>query len=563
MFIIAATIKQGKFMIQQKPSVIIIGGGISGLSTAIYAQMQGFDSTIIEMYQQPGGCCTAWQRRDYTFDWCISWLNGSGKGTEMSEIWQELGVLKNQHIQHFDVFNTVISPEGKKVKFYSDPNKLEHELLTIAPEDKLLIKTFCQYIRQFQKSTKYYPFLKAPGLMTLWDKSKMMLQLLPYMRLFMKTLSVTTEQFANKFKNPFLREAFNWIFYDRHDHFALLAYCFNLADAANKNAGVPHGGSLTLAKNLEKQLLSLGGKIHYNTKVEEIQVHNDIAKGVILDNNQEIAADYIVSACDGYSVLYKMLKGKYIPPVMEDLYHKMATATDDVVFPGCVAIFIGVNKDYSDKPAFASYLLTKKQSEHLTGNYHQGISVQVRNKLYPDCAPKGKSVLYIAYLSRESDWLTLDHQNTPDLDTSTSNNKVKRRRTVAYRLAKKQVGQYITNYLEQHYPDLSNHIEYIDIATPLTSRRYTGNQKGSIFAWNPFCDEIEALEKYNSRHGPTLPKLKNFYMAGQWSVTGGVTRAAATGRHAVQYICKDAKQPFKTKPLSAVQTADLISDEVA
>ncbi len=99
----------------------------------------------------------------------------------MSEIWEELGVLKNLNIQHFDVFNTVISPEGKKVNFYSDPNKLEHELLTIAPEDKLLIKTFCQYIRQFQKSTKYYPFLKAPGLMTVWDKSKMILQLLPYL----------------------------------------------------------------------------------------------------------------------------------------------------------------------------------------------------------------------------------------------------------------------------------------------------------------------------------------------------------------------------------------------
>ncbi len=550
-------------MIKKNPSVIIIGGGISGLSTAIYAQMQGFDSTIIEMYQQPGGCCTSWQRRDYTFDWCISWLNGSGKGTEMSEIWEELGVLKNQNIQHFDVFNTVISPEGKKVNFYSDPNKLEHELLTIAPEDKLLIKTFCQYIRQFQKSTKYYPFLKAPGLMTVWDKSKMILQLLPYMRLFMKTLSVTTDQFANKFKNPFLREAFNWIFYDRHDHFALLAYCFNLADAANKNAGVPHGGSLTLAKNLEKQLLSLGGKIRYNTKVEEIQVINDIAKGVKLDNNQEIAADYIVSACDGYSVLYKMLKGKYIPPVMADLYHKMATATDDVVFPGCVAIFIGVNKDYSDKPTFASYLLTKKQSEHLTGNYHQGISVQVRNQLYPDCAPKGKSVLYIAYLSNENDWLTLDHQNTPDLDTSNSKNKAKRRRTVAYRLAKKKIGQYITNYLEQHYPDLTNNIEYIDIATPLTNRRYTGNQKGSIFAWNPFCDEIESLEKFQKQHGPTLPNLKNFYMAGQWSVTGGVTRAAATGRHAVQYICKETKQTFKTKSLTAVQTTEPISKDVA
>jgi hypothetical protein len=42
-----------------------------------------------------------------------------------------------------------------------------------------------------------------------------------------------------------------------------------------------------------------------------------------------------------------------------------------------------------------------------------------------------------------------------------------------------------------------------------------------------------------------LPKLQNFYMAGQWLVPGGgLPPSAQTGKWAVQLICKKRKQQF-------------------
>ena len=43
-------------------SVIVIGGGISGLCTGVYAAANGYDTTVLEANSEPGGLCTSWTR---------------------------------------------------------------------------------------------------------------------------------------------------------------------------------------------------------------------------------------------------------------------------------------------------------------------------------------------------------------------------------------------------------------------------------------------------------------------------------------------------------------------
>ena len=85
-----------------RESMIIIGAGLGGLSTGCYAQMNGYKTQIFEMHEIPGGCCTAWDRGDFTFDCCISWLLGNGPGNEMHQIWLELGALQGKQMRHFE-----------------------------------------------------------------------------------------------------------------------------------------------------------------------------------------------------------------------------------------------------------------------------------------------------------------------------------------------------------------------------------------------------------------------------------------------------------------------------
>ena len=59
--------------------IIIIGGGVAGLSCGCYLQMNGFPTEIIEAGTNVGGLCAAWDRGPYIFDGCLRWLVGRNR----------------------------------------------------------------------------------------------------------------------------------------------------------------------------------------------------------------------------------------------------------------------------------------------------------------------------------------------------------------------------------------------------------------------------------------------------------------------------------------------------
>ena len=88
-------------------------------------------------------------------------------------------------------------------------------------------------------------------------------------------------------------------------------------------------------------------------------------------------------------------------------------------------------------------------------------------------------------------------------------------------------------------------IELVDVVTPATTRRYTGNHGGSILAWKAFSDADDVASRLVGKERMRLPGLSGFSMAGQWVGMGGLIRAASTGRFAVQYLCDELGMPFR------------------
>ena len=87
-------------------SIIIIGAGIAGLSAGIYARRNGYDATIYELHYLPGGMCTAWRRKGYTFEGCLHYVQLVGSSPEHAfyDLWQELGIMPDTEIIHHEVF---------------------------------------------------------------------------------------------------------------------------------------------------------------------------------------------------------------------------------------------------------------------------------------------------------------------------------------------------------------------------------------------------------------------------------------------------------------------------
>lgn len=520
--------------------MIIIGGGLGGLSTGCYAEMNGYRSRIFEMHEIAGGCCTAWEKGDFTFDCCISWLLGNGPGNEMHQIWLELGALQGKQMRHFDVFNIVRAQDGTPVYFYSDPDRLEAHLLELAPEDRRMIRGFCDGLRSFRKAIVKYPFLRPVGLMGTWEKVKMMAGIAPFFNVIRKSISILMSDYSQKFTSPLLRDAFNFVLYEKHPNFPVLPIYFQLASHANLAAGVPEGGSQGLANSIAARYERLGGDIRYNAKVEEIIVENDTAVGVRLSDGTEHRADVVVSAADGPTTMLKFLKGQYLDEEYRKLYTETITRPE-MVFPGYFILFLGLRRKMPEGDPCTTYLLDEETADKLLGIRHGSINVQFRSRHYPELSPEESTVVYATFFCDIAPWreLATRPEQKSRMRGGEELHTLRVRRGRAYYDAKKQVAQTLLDFLETKFPGLSDDVTVKDISTPLTQVRYTGNHDGTVLGWQPFVDSGETLEELVKKHGPGLPGLANFYQSGVWATTGGLIRAAAAGRHVMQFICKD------------------------
>ena len=482
------------------PKVLIIGGGIAGLSTGCYARMNGFDTIIYEMHSIPGGLCTAWKRKDYVFDGCLHWLVGSEPISSYYPIWEEVGAVQGKTMLRYPYFTKVRNLDGKEFTVYTDPGQLEQEMLTISPEDKKLIRRISRDIRSLMKNDIAPQF-----------SFKTLIPMLRAIRLIYR-YKMPVKELAAKFKSEELREFFikglDWG--DTCSAFLL----WTLALMANGKAGYPIGGSRALIDSVTERYQSLGGKLECGKKVTGIIVEQDQAVGIRLEDGTEHRGDIIVSAADGHTTLFEWLGGKYNSKEVDDAY------ANYTLFPPLVYISLGIREDLNDKPTSLTFDLPKPFS----------IGKQKVETLFyknyandPTMAPKGKTVLTFMITTEYPYWEQLYKDKE------------------AYKIQKEQIAESVIQNLDKLYPGIREDIEIIDVATPNTFVRYTGNWRGSYEGW------LMTKKNLRQRNLMTLPKLKNFYMVGHWvSPGGGLPSGLLTGRIAVKKICKTLGKSFST-----------------
>ncbi|MBN2318491.1 MAG: oleate hydratase, partial [Acidobacteria bacterium] len=127
-----------------KKNMIIVGAGIAGLSTGCYAQCNGYQSTIYEMHNIPGGLCTAWKRKGYTFDISMHMLVGSKSGPA-HRMWRELGVMENRQFHYHTEISRIEGLE-KNLTLCTDPGRLLDQLLSLSPADEKLSREFVRLV---------------------------------------------------------------------------------------------------------------------------------------------------------------------------------------------------------------------------------------------------------------------------------------------------------------------------------------------------------------------------------------------------------------------------------
>ncbi|MFZ5643488.1 MAG: phytoene desaturase family protein [Bacillota bacterium] len=498
--------------INMELTLIIIGGGVAGLTAGCYARMNGYRTTILEMGKTPGGLCTSWRREGYLFDGSVAGLAGSAPGSPLFRLWEEIGVAKYCPLHYGENFGRIYGPDGRTITVYTDIDRLEAHLLSNFPSDARPLREFTRALRSVLDLD--IPFSDALGWEALKHRFQTFFSSMSHLPVLLKYGTMTIRQFAAKFKDQSLVSAFNNLVHFGGPDVPLLTVLLPLAYAHRKMAGIPLKGWLSFARSIERRFIELGGNIQYGAKVTRLILENGVVGGVILTDGSIHYADRVLSAADGrfsQSILLGRAEGEtahFFNP------HDISDQP--------VQVNIGVDADFSAEDGPVTYILSETFSA--AGREHAKITVH--NKYYdPDAAPKGKSAITVFLDSDYSWWKEVASDPS------------------RYKEEKERCANMVIDIIGRYHPGFKGRVEVVDVSTPLTRERYTGNWMGAMQARKPNANMIKALLQGGPKYA--YKDVKGLYMAGQWvEAWGGITTAALSGRKAIQAMCKHDRKQF-------------------
>ena len=495
-------------MTQKK--VIIIGAGLAGLSTGIYARLNGYETQIFEHGKHPGGVSATWKRKGFTIDGGIHFYMGYRPGQPVHDLYRELGINQADQYREMEIYARFFDPASdRSVDLTQDLDRFASDLKAISPADAGFIDGFITAAKAFRSADFIAPLANPPELGSFWNTAKMMISMRKTLKYYTGRYNQSMERATQGLNDPWLKELFKYIFLPEVPVWFVL---FILGMLAGRNMALRSDGSAGFARALEKRYTDLGGQITYNATVEKILVEENTAVGIRRVNNEEHRSDQVVSAADGYATIFELLNGSYVNSEIQERYQ-----TWPLIKP-VVMISYGLKMEFPDEP----WMVILKSARDISAGHlvHHWLPIRIFN-YGPVFSAPGKTVIQVMAESAWQPWQTLRE----DME--------------AYKAQKELVSAQVLQSLSDLWPGIENHVEMTDVATPYTYWRYTMNRQG---AYQGFDITPESV---NTKIHRTLPGLKNFYMAGQWvSPGGGVVPSLMTGRHAVMLLCRDDSKPF-------------------
>ena len=481
--------------------IIIIGGGVSGLSAGIFALKSGFEVSVYEKHGVIGGNLTGWHRGEYYIDNCMHWLTGTNPNTQTYRDWEEVGMLGDGiEVEYPDRLYTY-SFGDKTLSLYSDLNRLKREMLSISPLDEREINSFISAVETAKGVSGIYgensdlkfglfkTLLKVPSLY--------------------RYHSISTKELSERFISPFLRKFFACFL---GDNFSALAVILVFATFTGKNGGVPKGGSLAAAKRMEEKFKSLGGEVVLNK--EAIKVVGGKRPTVTFKDGEVFECDYVVITGDTKSIFKKVIDAK-MPSRLENMYSDKYMKR-----------FSSVHTAFSvegEVPFKGDYIIDVKGSYRNIINYPYLILKEYSNE--KTFAPYGKTVITAMAFTGD--------KKSAEYIASYSDKPL-------YKSIKREIARTMEEIICEKFPPLFGKTNCIDVWTPATYNRYTNSEIGSYMSF------VLPPKYIPFKISNEVKGHKNVIIASQWLLPpGGLPNALAVGKRATKTI--EALEKFKKR----------------
>jgi all-trans-retinol 13,14-reductase len=479
---------------------VIIGSGLGGLSCAAAFARQGFRPLVLEKHDRAGGYATSFERPGgYVFDVSLHSTTVDERNGIRNLIPGFPEITDVEFVGHPNLYRAVFPDydfrvEQKNIQAYID-------LLTgYFPDEADGIKSLIGDMQGLVADIR--KFSAAGGQV---DMSRFPMDF-PF--LFQNYAKTWGQMVDARIKNPKLKAIVSsqWGYYGLPPS-KLAGFYYAIPAIGYMEAGgyYPRGRSQTISNAFVGFIEGHGGKVLLKTEVEKILTEGGAAKGVRAKDGKTYKARVVVSNANAYDTFHSMLEST------EPLADYLAQLDRYSVSLSSFQIFLGLKKDlvrdagikdteifvatgYDDDAGYEAARRADVESS--------GYGLALYDNLFEGYSPKGKNTINILTLQGYEPW----EKFAPDY---WAGNKK------AYRAEKERMARVLIEQVEKKFlPGLSNAIEVMEVATPLTNIRYTRNYRGAIYGWD------QTLDNSGQTRLPHKTPIKNLFLAGAWTRPG-------------------------------------------
>ena len=316
---------------------IVIGSGFAGMSAASFLARSGWEVTVFEKHEQPGGRARQLKADGFTFDMGPSWY------------WMP------------DVFERYFHQFGKKVSDYYELKRLDPSYRIYYNNDVVDIPADYNALRAlFERiepgsATKLDHFMDEAaykyevGINKLVFKPGQSLTEFAEMDLLKGILRL--DVFASMkthvqkhFTDPRLRELMEFPVLFLGALPEKIPALYSLMNYADVKLGTwyPVGGMYKIVEAMHSLAVELGVKFEFNKDVQSIKTNDGIATGIMVDDVL-YEADVIISGADYHFTETKLLDH-------HDQAYSDAYWNKRVMAPSCLLYYVGLNKRLKNSP---------------------------------------------------------------------------------------------------------------------------------------------------------------------------------------------------------------------
>jgi phytoene desaturase len=493
--------------------VIIIGGGMGGLTAGALLARRGLRVLLLEQGERTGGYVTSFKRGPFIFDATGAFLGGCEEGGEFHKLLTQAGALPHLRFLRVETARNIYPDFSLDLHLSGGFEEYIRGVKELFPEERQGLEDYFALIGRIGKEINRFEGI------TWWHT-----MLFPFFFWHLiRYQRVSLGQILDRyFRGDGIKRVLSTL--PAHLPPSRLSLFFTavlITKVLAQGVWYPRGGMGTVPQALEAAFSEGGGELRLKTEVEHIEIKDGTVQGVRTRGGDFLPARRVVAAINIRRALTEL-----VPEAYRDRFFKVVNGLEYSLSTFLVYLGVEMEVDRSDLPYF-TYISpgdAQVEYEHLSRGEMPDdptMIITIPTLLDPSLAPSGHHIVRImtpASHQFRNGWGWHDRER--------------------YLIIKEEMARRLIRTVENRYlPGLSARTRVIEAATPCTLERYTANEGGATYGLAPTPGQFGIGRPANRT------PLKGLYLAGHYTrPSHGIVGAALSGRFVADMITQEQRR---------------------